>query len=115
MLNLVFIFLKFSEEWPSDVYHHKPLIALINSGGIRNDLDKGNISFSDMMGILPFSNTVDIVMLKGKDLRAVLESSAASLQLKETSPGRKEVQGRGKFLQVSGRFNNIFLDLFQED
>ena len=84
------------------MYPNKPLIALINSGGIRNDLDKGNISFSDMMGILPFSNTVDIVKLKGKDLKAALEFSASSLHVEEVSPGKMEVQGEGKFLQVSG-------------
>ena len=101
--NIIFyLWIKFKEEWPFEVYPNKPLIALINSGGIRNDLDKGNISFSDMMGILPFSNTVDIVKLKGKDLKAALELSASSLHVEEVSPGKMEVQGEGKFLQVSG-------------
>ena len=69
------------------------MIGLINSGGIRTSLDKGNISFSDLMGLLPFTNTVDIVKLKGRDLRDTLEFSTSSLGTDK----------RGRFLQVSGK------------
>jgi len=82
----------FNDQWPKEVYPNMPLIGLINSGGIRTSLDKGNISFSDLLGLLPFSNTVDIVMLKGRDLRDTLEFSASSLGTDK----------RGRFLQVSG-------------
>ena len=55
-----------------------------------------------MMGTLPFGNTVDIVSLKGEDLKAVLEMSAKGLELKKVD-GKWVVEGtKGGFLQVSG-------------
>ena len=74
------------------MYPNKPLIAIINSGGIRNSLDVGDISFSSMKGTIPFGNTIDIVTLQGGNLKAVLEFSAIKLALTKG----------GGFLQVSG-------------
>ncbi len=71
-------------------------IGIINSGGIRGDLEIGNITYADMLTILPFQNSVDFLQLKGEDLKQLLEESAGKL-----SPDGKE--SSGGFLQVSGR------------
>ena len=74
----------------------------MNSGGIRNSIEIGNISFSDMMGMMPFSNTIDLVTLKGSDLMLVFEASAKGLSIVTNPDGTLSVDGNGGFLQVSG-------------
>ena len=74
----------------------------MNSGGIRNSIEIGNISFSDMMGMMPFSNTIDLVTLKGSDIRLVFEASAKGLSIVTNPDGTLSVDGNGGFLQVSG-------------
>ena len=78
------------------MYSNRPSIAIMNSGGIRNSIAIGNISFSDMLGMMPFSNTIDLITLTGKDLKSVLEFSAKRLVLTDG------LSGKGGFLQVSG-------------
>jgi 5'-nucleotidase len=63
-------------------------LALINSGGIRAAIDQGNITLADLLSTFPFQNTFDVTTLVGRDLRKVLEHSAAG--------------SGGGFLQVSG-------------
>ncbi|KAL4216528.1 5'-nucleotidase [Mactra antiquata] len=64
-------------------------IAFWNGGGIRASLNKGNITNGNIRTVQPFSNVIDLVTLKGKHLRKLLEHSAAEL-------------GRGGFMQMSG-------------
>ena len=79
----------------------------MNSGGIRNSIEIGNISFSDMMGMMPFSNTVDLITLTGRDLKTILEFSARGLAMEEKADGTLEViNTKGGFLQVSGNISN---------
>ena len=66
----------------------------MNSGGIRSSFDVGNITYADMLGVLPFQNTVDLIEIRGKFLRQTLEKSAGKL----SSDGGSS----GGFLQVSG-------------
>ena len=76
----------------------------MHSGGIRNSINIGNISFSDMMGLIPFTNTIDLITLTGKDLKSVLEFSAKGLVWTEGN-----ISGKGSFLQVSGiLFRNLY-------
>lgn len=63
------------------------------------------------MGTIPFGNTIDIIMIKGKNLKSVLEHSAKGLVLKYID-GEWEVQGRGGFLQVSGMSIKHCISLF---
>ena len=50
-------------------------IAVINSGGVRTGLNSGNITISEMYGLMPFDNTVVTMKLSGKDLKRVIEHS----------------------------------------
>ena len=54
-------------------------IAFINDGGLRTDIEKGEITGEDVFGVIPFNNTVDRVVLAGRDIRAVLEYNVASM------------------------------------
>ncbi|MCD8395291.1 MAG: bifunctional metallophosphatase/5'-nucleotidase [Bacteroidales bacterium] len=62
----------------------KPIdLGLINRGGIRRSLPKGNISEGQIMTMLPFDNSVTVIEVKGSDLAEALailaESNAAAI------------------------------------
>ncbi|TWW68480.1 5'-nucleotidase [Takifugu flavidus] len=69
--------------------------AIINGGGIRSSIDErhgnGSISTEQLMAVLPFGGTFDLVQLRGSTLKKVFEFSV-----------RRYGQGSGEFLQVSG-------------
>ena len=70
-------------------------IAMINGGGIRSDLPKGEVTFNDLLTIFPFNNTACIATLTGRKLLDVLEFSVSLLPYED-----------GSFMQVSGlKFN----------
>ena len=66
-------------------------ISLINSGAVRNNILKGNITYSDILTVLPFSNKVVVMKVIGQDILDSLEYAMKYL------PKRS-----GKFVQVSG-------------
>ncbi len=67
-------------------------IAFVNAGSIRAPLNEGDITWSDVNNILPFSNYILLGTIKGSSIKEALEHS---LMLRETDNG-------GGFLQVSG-------------
>lgn len=54
----------------------------------------------DVLAVAPFGNTMDVVALKGKHLRQVLEHSVKDYDLYAVDPP-------GSLLQVSGNFLEI--------
>ena len=62
-------------------------VAFQNSGGIREDLRAGEITYRDIYQVSPFNNTVVLIKLSGRQIKEVLEQS---------------VSGSAGFLQVSG-------------
>lgn len=47
--------------------------ALTNGGGIRASIEKGKVTKGNILTVLPFGNTVRVIQLSGKDVRAALE------------------------------------------
>ncbi|MDD5009327.1 MAG: 5'-nucleotidase C-terminal domain-containing protein [Syntrophorhabdaceae bacterium] len=66
-------------------------IALINGGGIRTSIRKGNITLNDIYSALPFDNYIVAMKLTGREIKEALEHGVSGVELKE-----------GRFLQVSG-------------
>ena len=66
-------------------------IAFKNAGAIRTDLFKGDITYKDILDVLPFSNEIVVKTVLGKDILDALELSMSYLPNK--SP---------RFVQVSG-------------
>ena len=66
-------------------------IAVINSGGIRSGIPKGNVTYGDAIAIFPFGNQLQVVEIQGKLIREMLENGVS--EYPDTA---------GKFLQVSG-------------
>nr|XP_022291712.1 5'-nucleotidase-like [Crassostrea virginica] len=68
-------------------------IAILNSGGIRAPIEKGNISQGDVLTTMPFGNNVDLINLQGRYLRQALEHAVSKYD---------KLNRAGAFLQVSG-------------
>ena len=65
-------------------------LALINSGGVRDSLPAGAISYRDVLKVQPFANTVAVVTLTGAELLDYLRAAAAM------------TPGSGAFPQTAG-------------
>ena len=64
-------------------------VALMNGGGIRTGLHAGAVTYGDVLGVMPFGNTLATLELTGADLRAALEHGISRI-------------GQGGFAQVAG-------------
>jgi 2',3'-cyclic-nucleotide 2'-phosphodiesterase (5'-nucleotidase family) len=51
--------------------------SLVNSGGIRTSLDAGPITFDGIFRALPFDNLLNVVRLKGKDVKLMYRVATA--------------------------------------
>lgn len=52
-------------------------VAVMNSGGIRDSLQQGNITYKDILTVQPFGNSVCKIQLSGKDLLSYLSVAAS--------------------------------------
>ena len=66
-------------------------VAMMNGGGIRNQIDKGDITFGEIYSVMPFNNTLCMVECTGQQILDALELGV-SLEPEES----------GSFMQVSG-------------
>jgi 5'-nucleotidase / UDP-sugar diphosphatase len=76
-------------------------IAFQNGGGIRADIDAGEISLGEVINVLPFGNLVSTFELSGADVVATLENSVSRINLGDDgNPSLDDASGR--FMQVGG-------------
>lgn len=70
-------------------------MCIINGGGIRSPIDErnnnGTITMEDLLAVLPFGSTFDLIELKGSTLKEAFEHGV-----------RRHGQGTGELLQVGG-------------
>lgn len=66
-------------------------IAISNSGGIRSSIEAGKVTMGDVLGVLPFQNTLSTFEISGAGVIAALENGVSQVE---------EVKGR--FPQVAG-------------
>lgn len=60
-----------------DQYEGIPVLGINNGGGIRASIEKGPVTKRDIQNVLPFGNTIAVVLVNGKELLEVLEASTA--------------------------------------
>ena len=65
--------------------------ALINAGTVRNNLEKGTVTYQDVLDILPYSNEVVTVSVTGQTILDALEFGVSALPL--ISAGFPQVSG----------------------
>ncbi|MCS7462404.1 bifunctional metallophosphatase/5'-nucleotidase [Paenibacillus doosanensis] len=51
-------------------------VAFTNPGGLRADVDQGDITVGHIISVVPFNNNVLVMEMTGRELREVLEQSA---------------------------------------
>ncbi|KAL6485721.1 hypothetical protein MHYP_G00051130 [Metynnis hypsauchen] len=82
-------------KYPDEVQWNHVSACILNGGGIRSPIDErnrnGTITMEDVIGVLPFGGTFDLVQLKGSTLLQAFEHSV-----------RRYGGNTGEFLQVSG-------------
>ncbi len=66
-------------------------IGLMNGGGIRADLKKGDITYNDTLTVFPYGNMICAIEVTGQQLKDALEMGAKNLP-----------EENGAFLHVSG-------------
>lgn len=66
-------------------------IAIQNSGGIRADIDAGEVTMGEVLTVLPFQNTLSTFEVTGAAVLEALENGASQIE-----------DGAGRFPQVAG-------------
>lgn len=66
-------------------------IAFQNGGGIRADIDEGEVTMGEVLTVLPFGNLIATFELSGADVWAALENGVSQVE-----------DGAGRFAQVGG-------------
>jgi 2',3'-cyclic-nucleotide 2'-phosphodiesterase (5'-nucleotidase family) len=56
------------------------VVAVMNSGGIRSQIKKGQITFGDLYRVLPFDDVIVSMDLTGNDIKALMENSASRIK-----------------------------------
>ena len=76
-------------------------IVFQNGGGIRADIDEGEVTLGEVLTVLPFGNLISTFELSGADVIAVLENSVSRIELDDNN--NPLVDGAsGRFMQVAG-------------
>ena len=77
-------------------------IAFVNGGGVRADLDAGDLTYADIMRCHPFGNSIVAIKASGQKILDALEWGARSTQADYKDKAGSPVGENGQFLQVSG-------------
>lgn len=75
-------------------------MGLVNMGGLRNILPKGEITVSEIFEILPFENSLCILTMKGSDMKRLFKA-IASLHGEGVSGIRLEITKNGELLNAT--------------
>ena len=70
-------------------------IAIENGGGLRANIDAGDVTMGHVLEVLPFGNTLATLGLKGSDVLLALENGVSRAE-------NPDNEGTGRFAQVAG-------------
>ena len=76
-------------------------IGVVNGGGIRADIPKGDITYANMLAVHPYGNTLCVVRATGQEIIDLLETACMYTQA-EISKDGNAIGENGGFMQVSG-------------
>lgn len=76
-------------------------IAFINGGGIRAEIESGEITNREILSVNPFGNSICVVKVSGQEVLDALEMSCKEMQA-QTDDGQNPIGEYGGFQQVSG-------------
>lgn len=84
----------------------RPHMAFINDGGLRSDLEAGSITGEDVLSVLPFNNTVDLITVTGHQVLSTLEWNVGGLCPDQSCD-------TPEFYQVAGL--NMVIDVLEDN
>jgi 2',3'-cyclic-nucleotide 2'-phosphodiesterase (5'-nucleotidase family) len=76
-------------------------IGVVNGGGVRTAVEKGTVTYGDLVDLMPFGNCLTTIECTGQQILDALEFGAREAQA-ITSFDEKAVGESGSFMQVSG-------------
>lgn len=87
----------------SDAYRHfgNSDIAFINGGGVRSDINKGDVTYKDIISVNPFGNMLCVINITGQELLDIMEYFYRNTQDIYVKDGNACGED-GSFQQVSG-------------
>ncbi|XP_063078849.1 5'-nucleotidase isoform X2 [Engraulis encrasicolus] len=82
-------------KYPDELQWNHVSACMLNGGAVRSPIDErarnGSITMEDLIAVLPFGSTFDLVQLKGSTIKKAFEHGV-----------RRHGSATGEFLQVSG-------------
>lgn len=88
------------QEAATQVIGHPADMGLVNMGGLRNILPKGDITVGAVYEILPFENSLCVLTMEGADMKRLFKA-IASLHGEGVSGIRLEISKEGELLNAS--------------
>ena len=90
-------------DFAADAYRYfgNADIGMINGGGVRDDLKKGDITYRDIISVNPFGNALCVVKVKGSEIADMVEYFYRYVQSEYKRDGRPYGDD-GSFQQISG-------------
>ncbi|MGM9583652.1 MAG: bifunctional metallophosphatase/5'-nucleotidase [Phascolarctobacterium sp.] len=94
-------------------------VVLINGGGIRNDINKGMLTYNNLMEVLPFANMCAVIEASGQKILDALELGASRYPLEfggfyhvagleytinSKIPSTVRLDNKGNFVRVGGLY-----------
>lgn len=76
-------------------------IGVVNGGGIRANIEKGEVTYADLIAVHPFGNMLCVIEITGAELLDALEVSYSVVKNSYAEDGHA-VGENGEFLHVSG-------------
>ena len=62
-----------------NIHNTKADVAIYNSGGVRANISKGNVTVGDVYAVYPFDNILSLITIKGSKLKELLKKVPGSL------------------------------------
>lgn len=90
MINFT-LFLQFQNM----IEHASVLLALCNAGGIRTSIEPGTIIYNNLLTMLPFGSTLDLIKVPGKTLKAAFEHAVGVETVEKNTIFRNLLQMSG--------------------
>lgn len=96
-------------------------ICVLNNGGLRNPLPKGNITLNDVFQLMPFENEMVLLTLNGSEVKELIDFIAnkggmpvAGLRMKIKNQMADDVQIGEKYFDIKKSYTIVTSDYLAE-
>lgn len=82
--------------------YQEDILAVVNGGGVRDQIPNGYVTKKHVLTVFPFSNTMMVKAVTPQQLFEILELSVRSHSAQDTATGMVSCNDDGGFLQTAG-------------